>query len=241
MSSISELLKEKRKYGLKQTINQEEINQISKQVPVQKIIGYIEYANVKINIQKNVLIPRYETEELIFLALKNIKNDSKVLDLCCGSGFIGIALKFNNKNLQVTLSDIDDNAIEQSKINTLENNVKVKIIKSDLFENIDEKFDCIISNPPYLMKSENISNNVLNHEPHHALFADDNGLFFYKEIMKQSKKYLNKNGKLIFEINPLHHDFWIQIVKNNDAKIYKDISGLERFVIINHNNEIKIQ
>lgn len=226
------LINEKRKYGLEENISKEEIEKLKKNMPIQKIIGYIEMANVKIDVSKNVLIPRYETEELIFIAKKIIKNYNlkTILDLCCGSGFIGIALKKEFKNLvSITQSDIDDNAIEQTSINQKINNIENKIIQSDLFDKINEKFDFIIANPPYLCYKEkkNMTPSVLEFEPHIALFAPNNGMFFYEEIEKNIHNFLNKNGFVLLEINPLNVNWFIK----NDYKIIKDINNKDRFAL----------
>ncbi|EFF41537.1 peptide chain release factor N(5)-glutamine methyltransferase [Mycoplasmopsis alligatoris] len=234
MSSISQLIKEKRRYGLKQTVSFFEIKQIAKRVPIQKIIGYVEYANVKINLNHKVLIPRYETEELVYLILSRHKENIDILDLCSGSGFIGIALKKNQKCFNITLADIDNEAILQSQENSILNDAKVEIIQSDLFKNINKRFDIIVSNPPYLMKNEEISKSVLDYEPHHALYASDQGLYFYKKIINSAKDYLNKNGKIYFEINPLHILYWEKLSLQINLEIINDINGLARFVVIHY-------
>ncbi|MBD5423406.1 MAG: peptide chain release factor N(5)-glutamine methyltransferase [Mycoplasma sp.] len=226
---IQELLTEKRRYELEEKISFNEKIKLRRNAPIQKIIGYIEMANVKIDISKKVLIPRYETEELIELAKKHInKNKYKsVLDLCCGSGFIGIAIKKCFPNIDVVQSDIDKKSIKQSKINLNINNVLTCLIKSDMFENIVNKFDVIISNPPYLHfdDKKNMNNSVLKYEPHHALFAKNNGLYFYEVIEENIHKFLNKNGLIILEINPINSYWFI----NKEYKIVKDINGKDRF------------
>ncbi|MGL4251924.1 MAG: HemK family protein methyltransferase, partial [Metamycoplasmataceae bacterium] len=173
MPSINDLLLEKKRYGLIQKISYLERIKIKIGMPVQKIIGYVEMSNVKIKVNKKVLIPRYETEELIEIAKELIikNNYIRILDLCSGTGFIGIALKKWNANLDIVCSDIDRNAISQSKINAKLNNVDVKIIKSNIFEKISSEFDLIISNPPYIDRSEkdSMSKSVLWFEPKKAL------------------------------------------------------------------------
>ncbi|MBN4083622.1 peptide chain release factor N(5)-glutamine methyltransferase [Mycoplasma sp. CSL10137] len=235
MPSKEELLLEKRRYGLKEEISSFELEQLNSGMPVQKIMGYIEMADIKIDIRHNVLIPRYETEELIYLAIEEIKlNQFKsVLDLCSGSGFIGLAIKNKYKDISVTLSDISSEAIKSQELNSNINNLKVNILHSNLFENITGKFDIIVSNPPYIGNDEKLSKSVLDFEPHNALFADDNGLFFYKKIIELAPKYLNKNGILLFEINPLHIEFWNSIKnKFKLLEITKDLSNKNRFVKI---------
>ena len=167
-------------------------------------------ANVKIKVNKKVLIPRYETEELILLAIKLIKENGKyhnILDLCCGSGFIGIALKKAFPSLNILQSDISNAAIKQTLINLKINNLKNNVIKSNMFHNIYQKFDVIISNPPYLLKNDkkNMTKSVLKYEPQKALFAQEEGMFFYYQIEKNLSKHLNKNGLIILEINPINY------------------------------------
>nr|WP_318032573.1 methyltransferase [Mycoplasmopsis bovis] len=151
MPTISDLLLEKKRYGLKQEISDLELEKIEQGYPIQYIMGYVEYANVRINLNHNVLIPRYETEELVFILLKEyLKPSMKVLDLCTGSGFIGLALKKNLNSIRLTLSDIDSEAILQTKENAIlnfGNDENIEIVQSDCFKDITGKFDVIVSNP----------------------------------------------------------------------------------------------
>lgn len=224
------LLLEKRRYNLKETISFREKYKLWRDYPIQKIIGYIEMANVKIKVNKKVLIPRYETEELILLAIKLIKENGKyhnILDLCCGSGFIGIALKKAFPSLNILQSDISNAAIKQTLINLKINNLKNDVIKSDMFHNIYQKFDVIISNPPYLLKSDkkNMTKSVLKYEPQKALFAQEEGMFFYYQIEKNLSRYLNKNGLIILEINPVNYKWFI----DNKYHVINDINNKKRF------------
>ncbi|MGL5591733.1 MAG: peptide chain release factor N(5)-glutamine methyltransferase [Metamycoplasmataceae bacterium] len=232
MPSINDLLLEKKRYGLIQKISYLERIKIKIGMPVQKIIGYVEMSNVKIKVNKKVLIPRYETEELIEIAKELIikNNYIRILDLCSGTGFIGIALKKWNANLDIVCSDIDRNAISQSKINAKLNNVDVKIIRSNIFEKISSEFDLIIANPPYIKKSEkdSMSKSVLWFEPKKALFASENGMFFYKKIDKEYSNFLSSGGSLLFEINPLNNIFF----ENKGYILLKDINNKMRFSLI---------
>lgn len=224
------LLLEKRRYNLKETISFREKYKLWRDYPIQKIIGYIEMANVKIKVNKKVLIPRYETEELILLAIKLIKENGKyhnILDLCCGSGFIGIALKKAFPSLNILQSDISNAAIKQTLINLKINNLKNNVIKSNMFHNIYQKFDVIISNPPYLLKNDkkNMTKSVLKYEPQKALFAQEEGMFFYYQIEKNLSRYLNKNGLIILEINPVNYKWFI----DNKYHVINDINNKKRF------------
>ncbi|MDZ7293077.1 peptide chain release factor N(5)-glutamine methyltransferase [Mycoplasmopsis pulmonis] len=225
MASIDDLILEKRRYNLNNKISQKEKRLLKKNMPVQKIIGYIEMANVKIDICHKVLIPRYETEELIFLVKDFLKDDMKVLDLCAGSGFIGIALS-KMKKIDLTLSDISLEAIKQIEKNVKINNVKnYKIIQSDLFENIQGDFDIIVSNPPYLSYEQKIDKSVKFFEPLKALYAPKNGWYFYEKIIEKVSSFLKKDGMLFFEINPLHKELFLE----KNFKVIKDINGKNRF------------
>ena len=226
MDRKSILLNEKRKYDLPETISEKESELLDMGVPIQKIIGYIQFDKVKINVQRDVLIPRYETEEVIIEALKYIKEDSNVLDLCTGSGFIGLTIK-EKTNANVTMSDISNEAILQARENSKLNNLDVKIIQSDLFNNIDDKFDVIVSNPPYIREDEVLPESVEKFEPSNALFGGEDGNDFYKEIIKQAPNYLNSNGILIFEIGKDNVEF----MQQNNFEILNDINDLPRIAI----------
>ncbi|QBF34373.1 peptide chain release factor N(5)-glutamine methyltransferase [Mycoplasmopsis phocirhinis] len=236
MPTIDDLILEKKRYGLEPTVSIEEKNKLEQGIPIQYIMGYVEFLNTRINLNHKVLIPRYETEEMVYMIIEKYSQISKnidVLDLCCGSGFIGLAIKKNLKNVNVTLSDIDQRAIEQTKENAqlnFNNHSNIKIVQSDLFEKINTKFDLIVSNPPYLDEDIVLQNQKnLNFEPQHALFAKNQGWYFYDKILNQYKNYLKPNGKLILEINPLHIEKWKTI---QNAQIINDINNKPRFVII---------
>ncbi|MBN3534505.1 peptide chain release factor N(5)-glutamine methyltransferase [Mycoplasma procyoni] len=235
----NELLHEKVRYSLPLEISKQEEELLKTDTPIQKIISFVEMQNVKINVNHKVLIPRYETEEVILEAYKYINKESKVLDLCCGSGFIGIVIS-KNTGCSVVFGDIDDQAIEQTKENALQNKIEnYQVFKSDLFTQIPkQKFDLIISNPPYIPENITLDSSVLNHEPHHALFAKNNGNYFYQKIVEQACEYLNKNGALIFEISHWNLDFFNSLKdnKNLSIEIKNDINQKERIAIIRFNN-----
>lgn len=220
---INELKRQKRIHGLSEEITEVELKQLNLGVPIQKIIGFIEFDDVKINVNRNVLIPRYETEEVMRKSLNFIDKNSRVLDLCCGSGYIGLSIK-KKKNCEIVLSDIDDESIIQTQENAKMNNLDVQIIKSDMFENIKGKFDLIISNPPYIPSSSNVVDSVLRHEPSHALFAGVDGNDFYKIIIKEAPKFLKKSGVIILEISEDNVDYLL----DNKFHIEKDINQKPR-------------
>lgn len=167
------------------------------------------------------------------------KEDIKILDIGTGSGAISVSLAKYVKNSKVTSFDIEDIPLEVAPINAKNNDVEVTFIKSDLFEAIKDKeikFDIIVSNPPYIPHSdlETLHSQVKDYEPHSALFANKNGLYFYEEISKQSLNYLNDGGILAYEVGYNQSDEVVDIMKkNNFKKIYKikDIQGIDRVVI----------
>ena len=215
------------------------INQLEQGIPVQYIVGNVDFYGNTINVNKNVLIPRFETEDLIYKTINYINRyfDKKIdiLEIGTGSGAISITLK-KKLNANITATDISKEALIVADNNSKINNTEITFIESDLFENITSKFDVIISNPPYLDKNEVIEDIVKNNEPHLALYAEDNGLYFYKEIIKNSHKYLNEKNILAFEIGHKQGEELIKYSKQYyDEKniiVEKDLYGKDRFLFI---------
>lgn len=207
--------------------------------PVQYIIGNVNFYGNTIKVNKNVLIPRFETEELVEKTIKRIKNkfdqQINILDLCTGSGCIAITLK-KELNSNITATDISIDALEVAKENIKLNNVDIKLIESNLFSNINDKFDCIISNPPYISYDEEIDDIVKNNEPNIALYAPNKGLYFYEEILKNIKKYLNDKFIIAFEIGYKQGNDLVEITNkyldNVNISVEKDLQGRDRFLFI---------
>ena len=157
------------------------------------------------------------------------------LDIGTGSGCIAITLK-KEIDCNMDAVDISDKALEVAKSNALKNNVDINFYQSDIFSNIKEKFDVIISNPPYIKFDEEIMEIVKNNEPHLALYASNDGLYFYEEILKQCSKYLNKNFLICFEIGYTQgesiKDLANKYLSNINIKIEKDYSNKDRFIFI---------
>ena len=181
-------------------------NQVLKGKPVQYVVGNVEFFNCIISVNKHVLIPRSETELLTDMVVKHIQNQQtqlpmQVLDLCCGSGAIGIAVAKNTQSV-VTCSDISKKALKMAKQNAKQNNTVVQFVKSNLFHHLGQKFQVIVSNPPYIAKDDvaKLDGNVKNHEPHLALVGGRDGLCFYREIAKQAPEHLVSGGALFLEI-----------------------------------------
>lgn len=171
--------------------------------------------------KNGVLIPRQDTEILVEEVLKVAQKEDNILDLCTGSGIIGISLAKNLLSDKITAIDISDTALNVAKRNAKKQNVNIKYIKSDLFENVQDKFDIIASNPPYIETEtiESLTEDVKN-EPILALDGGEDGLDFYRKIAKDAKEYLNENGKLFFEIGYNQKESVSKILKQLD---YKDI------------------
>ena len=213
---------------------------VEKDYPVQYIIGYVDFYGLKINVNEFTLIPRYETEYLIELTLKEIKKmnlaNPKILDLCTGSGAIGLTLKSLLPSSEVTLSDISKDALMVANKNKNELNLDVNIIESDLFKNIPGKFDVIISNPPYVMTNEPLPKDVL-YEPHLALYSGPKGIDHIEEIFKNIKSHLNNKYLIALEINEKSETDIINLIKtyfekNINYKFMKDLAGKTRYLFI---------
>lgn len=213
---------------------------VEKHYPVQYIIGYVDFYGLKINVNEFTLIPRYETEYLIELTLKEIKKmnlaNPKILDLCTGSGAIGLTLKSLLPSSEVTLSDISKDALMVANKNKNELNLDVNIIESDLFKNIPGKFDVIISNPPYVMTNEILPKDVL-YEPHLALYSGPKGIDHIEEIFKNIKSHLNNKYLIALEINEKSEPDITNLIKtyfekNINYKFMKDLAGKTRYLFI---------
>ena len=215
---------------------------IEKNVPLSHLAGFEYFYDRKFKVTKDVLSPRMETEELIYKVIEYIKsinkNNIKILDLCTGSGIIGITLRkeLEFKPLEVVASDISEEALKVAKENAIMNEAEVKFIQSDIFEDINEKFDIIVSNPPYIAYNDKITmeDNVLNYDPHLALFAEEDGMYFYREIVENAKEYLEEDGLVFFEIGYDQREKILKLANDNGfkAEVYKDINGRDRMAIL---------
>lgn len=200
-------------------------------MPLWYVIGDTEFYGYKIKVDRRVLIPRPETEEVVSKALEFIDENSSVLDLCTGSGAIAITVQ-KEKNCRVTATDISEDAITLAKENADINGAKVNFVIGNLFENITEKFDVIISNPPYIKRSDMEKLDVeLSFEPQNALDGGEDGLAFYRLIASLFKNYLNENGKLILECG-LNQSEEICKLFTDKAEVYKDLNGIDRIVVV---------
>lgn len=216
------------------------IEKIIQGIPMQYITNAQEFYGLNFYVNENVLIPQPDTEILVenVIQIAKKENKSKILDICTGSGCIGISIAKNLENVEVTLSDISKDALEVVKKNVKEKNIlnKVEIVESNMFENIKDIYDIIVSNPPYIETNtiKELSKQV-QHEPIIALDGKEDGLAFYRELIKESPKYLKKDGFLCMEIGYNQKEKIINLLKNNNKlsliKTVKDLGENDRVVI----------
>lgn len=211
---------------------------INERIPVQYLINSAFFMGEEFYVDENVLIPRAETEILVEEVVKKSVGHHKIIDIGTGSGCIAIMLAKILENVSIFAVDISRKAIEIAKKNSKKLNVKEKIafIQSDIMENIDEKFDIIVSNPPYipLKDKPTLQPEVQKHEPEIALFIDDeHGISFYEKLAGQASRKLNPGGYLIVEIGYFQGDLVKKTFEKNrfsSVQILKDLSGLDRIV-----------
>ena len=216
----------------------EAIKRLNNGEPVQYIVGNVDFYKSNFIVNKNVLIPRFETEELVLNTINFIKeyfDKPKVLDIGTGSGAIAISIKKDIDSI-VYATDISKEALEVAKENAKRNNVDINFINTNIYDGINEKFDVVISNPPYIRYDEEIDEIVKNNEPHIALYADNNGLYFYEEILKNIKTILNDKYLVAFEIgkdqaeeiNKLKDKY----LPESNIILKKDLEGRDRMIFI---------
>ncbi|GAA6772919.1 peptide chain release factor N(5)-glutamine methyltransferase [Flavobacterium sp. CGRL2] len=219
------------------------LKQLKKEVPIQYLLGKTNFYGLDFEVNENVLIPRPETEELVEWIINENSNPdkskkTKILDIGTGSGCIAISLAKNLPNAEVYGIDVSKKAIETAKRNAVKNNVDVTFVLLDILETEELRcnFDIIVSNPPYVrnLEKEEIKKNVLDYEPHLALFVEDNdALIFYKKIASLAQKRLFEKGKLYFEINQYLGKEMIELLENMDFKnveLRKDIYDNDRMI-----------
>jgi len=204
--------------------------------PVQYIVGDVDFYGNTIKVDKRVLIPRFETEGLCEIALSYLSNTNlNVIDLGTGSGCIPITLKKKLPNINMDAVDISSDALELAQENAKLNNVEINFYERDMLNPIDKKYDCIISNPPYLPHGGEVMDIVKNNEPHLALFADNNGYYFYEGILKNYKEHLNNKYVILFEIGYNQGEKVSKLAHTYlecNAIVKKDLQGYDRYVII---------
>ena len=217
---------------------EEAIDKLKSGVPVQYIVGNVDFYGYTFKVNKNVLIPRFETEELVSRTINYINkyfdSDVTIVDLGCGSGCISITLS-KELNVSVDAVDISKDAINVASENSKINDAKVTFYLGDMLKPLNKKYDVIISNPPYIAYDEEIMDIVKNNEPHLALYAENNGLACYEKILSNCGKYINKNALIAFEIGFKQANEITNIAKkylNCEVEVVKDLNGYDRFIFI---------
>lgn len=210
-------------------------DKINEGYPLQYAIGKWNFYGLDLLVDKRALIPRYETEILVDLIINDNSNNKKILDIGTGSGAISLALSKNLKDSKIIGVDISKNAIDLANENKIKLNINnVEFKESDIFSNIDEKFDIIVSNPPYINKEDfGKLDNKLYYEPQNALYGGEDGLYFYKKIIKNAKNFLNKNGKIYLEIGYNQKDSISDLLEEygyKQIKSYKDFNDFDRII-----------
>ncbi len=205
--------------------------------PSQYLLGNVEFYGNIINVNEKVLIPRFETELLVDKTIKYAKSifnkKINIIDLGTGSGCIAISIK-KNLDCNVTSLDISMDALEVAKTNARLNNTEINFINKSMTENLSNNYDIIISNPPYIPYNGFVEDKVKENEPNIALFASDNGLFFYKEILKKHLNNLNSPGIMAFEFGDNQKESLEVIIRNLNLKysFENDLQGLPRYLFI---------
>jgi release factor glutamine methyltransferase len=217
----------------------QDIQRLKRFEPIQYIYGVAHFYKLKFKVNAHVLIPRPETEELVDLILKQTSsNHLNILDVGTGSGCIAISLASNLSNAHVYAMDISEQALKIAHENAEMHQVKIQFLKQDvlILNELPEKFDIIVSNPPYVRELEKneMHANVLDFEPKLALFvSDDDPLVFYRKIAALAFQNLNPNGRLYFEINQYLGDETVQVIQSagfNNVKLIPDFLGQNRFI-----------
>ena len=223
---------------------QEGVSRLCNQEPVAHILGYSWFYGRKFKVNDDVLIPRGETEQLVLNTILEIEEkfnsfNLNLLDLACGSGAIGISLKLEEPNLNVSIADISTEALKVAGENADNLKADVKLIESDMLQEFikrNKKFDVIVCNPPYILNDEELQASVVDFEPHLALFGGEDGLDFYRQVLLESKAVLKSPGILAFEMGydqkeNLSKEI-LKVYPNAQLKHFKDFAGLDRMILV---------
>lgn len=233
-------------FTLQQEVTEEEevfvkgiFQQLAAHKPAQYIIGQVDFYGMQLKVDERVLIPRPETEELVELILaENPDTNLSVLDIGTGSGAIALVLAKNRPDWSVTAADISQDALDVASENAKNQNLQIFLKKSDCFTEISEKYDIIVSNPPYISREDEseVGLNVLYSEPHLALFADEDGLAIYRRIAEDAKDYLKDGGKIYLEIGYKQGqsvpELFRKYLPAKRVRTFKDQFGQDRMVVV---------
>lgn len=207
----------------------------SSHVPLQHLTGVQEFMGFPFSVNEHVLIPRQDTELLVLEALARVKENDSILDMCTGSGCIIISLAKKSCAQSFTGADISEEALKVAQKNASDLEADVRFVRSNLFEKTDGYFDMIVSNPPYIRRKEilNLMPEVRDFEPVLALDGSEDGMWFYREIIRQAEEHLQKNGWLLFEIGfdqGREVSALMEAAGYKEVEIKKDLAGLDRVV-----------
>ena len=234
-------------FALQQEVTKEEekefveeiYTKLANHIPAQYIIGYAEFFGIQLKVDERVLIPRPETEELVELILaENPETNLSVLDIGTGSGAITLALAKNRPDWSMTAADISQESLDLASENAKNQKFNIFFKKSDCFAEISEKYDIIVSNPPYISREDEseVGLNVLHSEPHLALFADEDGLAIYRRIAEDAKYHLKDGGKIYLEIGYKQGqsvpDLFRKHLPEKRVRTLKDQFGQDRMVVV---------
>lgn len=216
------------------------ILELKKGIPVQYIVGDVDFYKYNFIVNQNVLIPRFETEELVDNTIRYIKanfsGEVKIIDVGCGSGAIGITLAKELENVKVTCLDISDAALDVTRENARRLNASINVLKGDMLDYVDDKYDVVISNPPYIATDEEIEDIVKNNEPHLALYSGEDGMDSYRQIFSKIKNVINDKYLIALEIGCTQKETVTNIIKKSlpDAMVTctKDLSGRDRMIFV---------
>ncbi len=211
------------------------IKKRAEHIPLQYITGEQEFMGMNFRVNSNVLIPRQDTETLVEQALKRIKPGMHILDMCTGSGCVLISILKNAPGTTGLGCDVSKQALIMAKENAKQNDVFAEFERSDLFENVIDKFDIIVSNPPYIRTDviPTLMQEVAQFEPVLALDGKEDGLYFYRRIVSESREYLNEGGMLLFEIGYDQGQEVSDMMKKagfSDVCVIQDLAGNDRVV-----------
>ena len=238
-------------FALQQEVTEEEevfvkgiFQQLAAHKPAQYIIGQADFYGMQLTVDERVLIPRPETEELVELILaENPETNLSVLDIGTGSGAIALALAKNRPAWSMTAADISQDALDVASENAKNQNLQIFLKKSDCFTEISEKYDIIVSNPPYISREDEteVGLNVLYSEPHLSLFADEDGLAIYRRIAEDAKDYLKDGGKIYLEIGYKQGqsvpDLFRKHLPEKRVRTLKDQFGQDRMVVVDYGQD----
>ena len=222
-----------------------QVSLIKEKNPIQYVIGNVNFYGNIFKVNENVLIPRFETEELVENTINYINQyfskPVKVIDLGCGSGAIGLSIKKKVLDVDVTLLDISREALIVAQENANSLGLDVRFIQSDMWDKVDDKYDVIISNPPYIRNDEEIEDIVRDNEPHIALYGGNDGLMMYRKIRKDILSHANDKFLLALEIGDLQREDVTKIfsdIENVKIVCKKDLQGRDRMVFVFRNIDI---